>query len=182
MQNPGSDTGVPSPGRVLWITGLSGAGKSTLCREVVRNWRDQGHSIVMLDGDELREVLDAAHAHTRDERLALALRYARLCRMLALQGVDVAIATISMFREVHAWNRENQPRYLEVFLRVSLEELERRDPKGIYRRARAGEIGNVAGIHLPVDEPAEADILFDDSDRLPIETMVKTIFTKLEGT
>lgn len=136
----------------------------------------------MLDGDELREVLDATNAHSRAERLGLALRYARLCRMLALQGVDVAIATISMFREVYAWNRQNQPRYIEVFLRVSLEELERRDPKGLYRRGRTGEISNVAGIHLPVDEPAEPDILFDHSHRLPTETMAKMILTKLEGT
>ena len=95
---------APQPSaRVCWLTGLSGAGKSTLCKLLVARLRTEGRCVVMLDGDELREVMAAEQAHTRAERLALALRYARLCQMLAKQGLDVAIATISLFKEVHAW-------------------------------------------------------------------------------
>lgn len=148
-------------GRVFWITGLSGAGKSTTCRALVAALRAEGRAVVMLDGDELREVMDAAQLHTRDERLGLAMRYARLCGLVARQGVDVAIATISLFREVHGWNRRNLPGYVEVYLRVPMHVLESRDPKRIYARARADEIANVAGVDLAIDEPLAPDIVVD---------------------
>ena len=115
----------------------------------------------MLDGDELREVFGAVaantHNHGREGRLALAMRYAHLCRVIAAQGLTVVIATISLFREVHTWNRANLPGYFEVYLNVPVEELRRRDPKGIYRRFDAGELNNVAGLDLPIDEPEAAD-------------------------
>ena len=148
-------------GKVIWITGLSGAGKSTLAHEVVARLRASGEAVVMLDGDELREVFGAVAAnaqnHGREGRLALAMQYAHLCRVIAAQGLTVVIATISLFREVHAWNRANLPGYFEVFLKVPVEELRRRDPKGIYRRFDAGELTHVAGLDLPIDEPKAAD-------------------------
>lgn len=146
---------------VIWITGLSGAGKSTLAKEVTTLLRDAGEQVVVLDGDELREVLGAVSANTknhgRDGRIALSIRYSHLCRLIAAQGFTVVIATISLFREVHAWNRANLPGYFEVFLKIPFEELRRRDPKGIYRRFDAGELTDVAGLDLEVDEPESAD-------------------------
>lgn len=148
-------------GTVVWITGLSGSGKSTLANEVVVRLRAAGQTVVMLDGDELREVFGAmaanAQNHGREGRLALAMQYAHLCRIIALQGLTVVIATISLFREVHMWNRDNLPGYFEVYLKVPIEELRRRDPKGIYRRFDAGELTNVAGLDLDIDEPVAAD-------------------------
>jgi cytidine diphosphoramidate kinase len=155
--------------RVIWITGLSGAGKSTLAQALAPRLRSQGGPVVLLDGDELREVFGAVTAnadnHGREGRLALALQYARLCRILASQGFTVVIATISLFREVHAWNRAHLPGYFEVYLKVPLDELRRRDPKGIYRRFDAGELQHVAGLDLPIDEPTSADCQFEfDAD------------------
>lgn len=155
---------------VMWITGLSGAGKSTLAHEIVARLRNDGHSVVMLDGDELRVVFGAAATtaqnHGREGRLALAMQYARLCQVIAAQGHIVVIATISLFREVHSWNRTHLPGYFEVHLKVPMEELRRRDPKGIYRRFDAGELHNVAGLDLSVDEPDAADWLVAfDPDR-----------------
>lgn len=156
--------GSTDVGRVIWITGLSGAGKTTLAKETVRRLKSGGHAAVLLDGDELREIFGAVAAssanHGREGRLALAFQYAHLCRLLASQGVTVVIATISLFKEIHAWNRENIPGYCEVFLKVPIEELQRRDPKNIYRRFRDGEISNVAGLDLPIDEPTSADFVF----------------------
>jgi adenylylsulfate kinase-like enzyme len=152
-------------GSVIWITGLSGAGKTTLADATTRLLRSEDRSVVQLDGDDLRAVFGAADAnaqnHGREGRLALALRYAHLCRILAQQGLTVVIATISLFREVHAWNRSNLPGYLEVYLKTPLQELRRRDPKGIYRRFDAGALANVAGLDLPVDEPEAADVVFE---------------------
>lgn len=154
------DAVAPPGSGVIWITGLSGAGKSTLAREVTARLRNSGRPVILLDGDELREVFGATSNktdHGRDRRLALAMQYAHLCRIIASQGVLVVIATISMFREVHAWNRIYLPNYFEVYLKVPVEELRRRDPKGIYRRFDAGELANVAGLDLPVDEPEAPD-------------------------
>ena len=147
-------------GRVIWITGLSGAGKSTLAHTVVTQLRTDGQAVVMLDGDELRQVFGAVAAnaqnHGREGRLALAMQYAHLCRILAQQGLTVVIATISLFKKVHVWNRANLPGYFEVYLKVPVEELRRRDPKGIYRRFDAGELTDVAGLDVPIDEPEAA--------------------------
>lgn len=162
-------------GQVVWITGLSGAGKSTLARELVAELRSHGHSVVMLDGDELRDVFGAATAnsqnHGREGRLALAMQYAHLCKVIAAQGQTVVIATISLFREVHAWNRTHLPGYFEVYLKVPVEELRRRDPKDIYRRFYAGELQNVAGLDLSIDEPTAADWVVEFEPDRPLQTV-----------
>lgn len=171
-------------GRVIWITGLSGAGKSTLAHAVVARLRARSQAVVMLDGDELREVFGAAaqnsRNHGRDGRLALAMQYAHLCRVLAQQGLTVVIATISLFREVHAWNRDHLPGYFEAYLKVPLEELRRRDPKGIYRRFDAGELSDVAGLDLPVDEPAAADWMAEFSPGVDVETLASRLLETLK--
>ena len=152
-------------GNVIWITGLSGSGKSTLASLVVRMLRDENRLVISLDGDELRKVFstEAANSqnHGRDGRMSLAMQYANLCRILAEQGFTVVIATISLFNEVHAWNRKNLPKYFEVYLKTPIDELRRRDPKGIYRRFDTGELTHVAGLDLPIDEPEAADLLVE---------------------
>jgi adenylylsulfate kinase-like enzyme len=169
--------------RVIWITGLSGAGKSTLSRELFARLRAAGEPTVMLDGDELREVFGAVAAtadnHGREGRLALAMQYAHLCRLLAGQGLVVVIATISLFREVHAWNRVHLPGYFEVYLKVPLEELRRRDPKGIYRSFDAGEVAHVAGLDLPIDEPEAADWVVEFERGRSVTTLVEDIFNQV---
>jgi len=144
---------------VYWLTGLSDSGKSTICKKLVDYLRKRGKSVILLDGDEIRAVVGAVKAHTREDRMALALRYSRLCKLLSDQGFDVAIATISLFDEVHNWNRENLPGYCEIFLDVPLDELRRRDTKGIYERFDRKEINNVAGIDLQVDFPKNPDVV-----------------------
>lgn len=144
---------------VYWLTGLSDSGKSTMCSMLVKHLRESGRSVIQLDGDEIRAVVGAVKAHTREDRLALALRYSKLCKLLADQGFDVAIATISLFEEVHKWNRDHLPGYCEIFLDVPVEELRRRDSKGIYEQFDRNELNNVAGIDLKVDFPKNPDIM-----------------------
>ena len=139
----------------------------------------------MLDGDELRRVFVAEtenqQNHGRQGRLALAMQYAHLCRILAQQDLTVVIATISLFKEVHAWNRGNLPGYFEVYLKVPVEELRRRDPKGIYRRFEAGELTNVAGLDLPIDEPEAADWVAEFNPGQPVETLAENLLNRLNG-
>lgn len=168
---------------VVWITGLSGAGKSTLAKELVGRLRAAGDTVVMLDGDELREVFGAtavnAQNHGREGRLELAMRYAQLCRVIAAQGFTVVIATISLFREVHTWNRANLPGYFEVYLKVPIEELRRRDPKGIYRRFDAGELIHVAGLDLLIDEPKAADWIVDFDQKAVVSEIAEDLAIRL---
>lgn len=166
-------------GQVFWITGLSGAGKTTLCRKLATHLRNHGRPVVMLDGDELREAMGATQAHTREERLNLAFRYARLCVLIAMQGVDVAIATISLFREVHDWNRAHMPGYVEIYLDVPLAELKRRDPKRIYERAALGELSNVAGVDFEVDEPQAPDVHIKWIPGLTVEAALAQVIGQL---
>jgi adenylylsulfate kinase len=137
----------------------------------------------MLDGDELREVFGAVAAnaqnHSREGRLALAMQYAHLCRIIANQRLTVVISTISMFKEVHAWNRANLSGYFEVYLKVPVEELRRRDPKGIYRRFDAGELANVAGLDLSVDEPEAAGLIFDFLPERTVDAMADEVMFQL---
>ena len=181
-ENKFSSSGHAS-GVVVWITGLSGAGKTTVAYELVRRLRIQGKSVVMLDGDELRNVFGAVAAkaqnHGREGRLALAMQYAHLCRLIAAQGFTVVIATISLFREVHTWNRANLPGYFEVYLKVPLEELRRRDPKGIYRRFDNGELTNVAGLDLPIDEPDAADWIVDFVPERTVTVLIEDFLKRL---
>ena len=148
----------PSPGTVLWITGLSGAGKSTVGHMVWQALRQDGIPSLYLDGDVLREMLGAVHAHSPEERLALAQTYGRICHALAAQGMTVVCSTISMFHSVRRWNREHNPRYLEVYLRVPVNELRRRDPKGLYAR----QDGRMIGVDTPFEEPEAPDLVIDN--------------------
>lgn len=149
-------------GKTIWITGLSGAGKSTTAVIVVEKLREAGEPVVFLDGDELRAVFGSqgvtGASMTREGRQELAMRYARLCRMLSEQGLTVVIATISLMQDIHVWNRANLTSYLEVFLDVPVNELRKRDPKGIYDRYERGETRDVAGLDLAVDYPVAPDV------------------------
>lgn len=159
-----------SSGRVIWITGLSGAGKTTLAKGLTAALKPSQPSVVCLDGDELREVFGVAtrdgQHHGRAQRLELAMQYAKLCAVLANQGLTVVIATISMFAEVYRWNRDNLPGYFEVYLKVPISELRDRDPKGIYKDYDQGKLAMVAGLDLDVDEPNEPDMVLEFDPRL----------------
>ena len=170
-----------SCGAVCWITGLSGAGKSTLAERVVLSLKEQGLTPILLDGDDLRSVLGVPSSDfSRQERLRLAFVYADLCRYLASQGVIVVIATIALFKEIHAWNRDNLPNYYEVFLDVPLSVLKDRDPKGIYERFSKGEIRNVAGLDFEIDLPSKPDLVIGVEDKNRQETISEIVEKFLE--
>ena len=152
-------------GQVIWLTGLSGAGKTTVAQVTNLRLRKLGMHPILLDGDILRTLLKSTNSDTetynRAERIKFALVYSQICKILSSQGFTVIIATVSMFQEVYIWNRTNLLNYFEIYLNVPLDELRRRDPKRIYQRYDAGELINVAGLDLPVDEPFEPHITID---------------------
>ena len=147
-------------GRVIWITGLSGAGKTTLARALLEKLSEA----ILLDGDELREALGAANSgFDAESRKKLALTYARLAGLLARQGKTVIVATISLFHEVHAWNRKHLPGYFEVFLDVPQEICRKRDAKGLYAAEHSGETGKMVGSNMPVEFPERPHLVVHEN-------------------
>jgi cytidine diphosphoramidate kinase len=165
--------------KCYWMTGLSASGKTTLSTLLVDHFRSNGQKVILLDGDELRRVL-ADEAYTREERIALGMRYSRLCQLIVSQDVNVVIAVIGLFKEIHEWNRVNIPGYVEVFIDVPLHELQLRDPKGLYSKYAKGEIGNMAGMDLKIDYPKKPDIHLKWTDGCSIEIMLKKLKEKLK--
>lgn len=171
----------PRAGRVIWITGLSGSGKTTLAQALARKMRAGGMPAIVLDGDEMRAALGREKAHTRVERLELARCYGRLGSLIARQGTNVIVATISLFSEIHRWNRRNLPNYTEIYLKADLSLLHHRDPKGIYRKARARRLANVAGMDLRVQEPQAPHLVIEQTGGNKVQGDVAAIMQFISG-
>ena len=151
--------------KAYWITGLSGAGKTTIGKLWYAELKKSGKAAVFLDGDTLRQVFGDDLGYTEADRRKSAMRNARLCALLAEQGIDVVCCTISMFDSVRAWNRLHIPGYVEVYVKASPETLRRRDQKGLYSSGQ-----DVAGIHFSVEEPKRPDIVLEnDGEKSPEE-------------
>ena len=152
-------------GQVIWITGLSGAGKTTLAKQLYLHLQKNQRRPILLDGDQLRLIFNVGsieeQSYSRKSRINLGLKYGLLCKNLSSQGFIVIIATMSMFHEIYAWNRENLENYLEIYLKVPLDELYLRDDKKIYQGYKDGILSNVAGLDLSVDEPFSSDLTYD---------------------
>lgn len=169
------------PGTVIWITGLAGAGKSSVAAALRTKCGASAMPPILLDGDRLREVMGATASYEPAERRALAARYARLCQELARQGFSVICATISMFHEIHAWNRANMPRYFEVYLRVPRDELTRRNQKGLYMKTTQAPSGPVAGLDYAVEEPLTPDLIIDNFGGTTAQVAADAIYSALHS-
>ena len=146
--------------RVFWITGLSGAGKTTIGTALYYRLKVNHPNVVLLDGDALRDALDGDYiGYTTADRHSRALRYARICKLLADQNLIVICCTIAMFSDVRDWNRENIDGYVEVFLDVPKEVLVERDSKKLYSKFNSGKETNLVGFDLESDLPKNPDIL-----------------------
>jgi adenylylsulfate kinase-like enzyme len=121
--------------------------------------RAAGRLAIFLDGDSLRTAISEDLGHRSEDRRRSAMRNARVCQLLSQQGTDVVCATISLFHEVQHWNRAHIPGYFEIYLRVPLAELERRDPKGIYTSGRSLKHASIVGVDVAAEEPKAPDLL-----------------------
>ncbi|MGH6846617.1 MAG: adenylyl-sulfate kinase [Methylocella sp.] len=172
---------IVTPGRVFWITGLSAAGKTTIGRALSSHLRATRCQVIFLDGDTLRTAVSNDLGYNAEDRRSAATRNGMICRMLAEQGYDVVCATISLFHDVQRWNRENIPRYNEIFVRVSLEELKRRDTKGIYLAAGDRRAENIVGLDIPAEIPEAPDLILDNDNLLEPEEAVRLILDRASG-
>lgn len=152
-------------GMLIWITGLAGAGKSTLALELYN--RIKGiMPAVLIDGDVFREIIGDNLGHGIEDRRVVAFRIARMNKFLVDYNINVICATISLFKEIHNWNKKNIPNLIEVFIDVPMDILKARDHKNIYSRAIRGELGNVMGIHHKFDKPKNPSFVLVNDKKL----------------
>lgn len=143
---------------LVWITGLSGAGKTTLAKALKEKMLGEGYNPILLDGDMLREVLEfTKKGYAIEDRKKLAFCYAKLANLLVKQEFLVIVATVSMFEDVRKWNRLNNDKYCEVYLKVDKQTRASRDPKKLYESN-----ANLVEFKNGFDEPKKPNIIFDD--------------------
>lgn len=145
----------------VWLTGLSGSGKSTIATELEKQLISRGRFCYMLDGDNVRTGINRDLGFGHEDRSENIRRIAEVARLMNDAGLIVVTAFISPYREDRAMAREiiGSERFVEVHLDASLEVCERRDPKGLYRKARKGEIPDFTGISAPYEAPERPEIV-----------------------
>ncbi len=163
-----------APGLTLWLTGLSGAGKSTIAERVATSLRGRGLLVEVLDGDVVRENLSAGLGFSKEDRDTNIRRIGFVAELLTRNGVVVIVAAISPYREIREEVRERIGRFVEIYVRCSLDELRRRDVKGLYEKAIAGEIAHFTGVSDPYEEPEEPDLVVD-SETEDVDTSVQRV-------
>jgi bifunctional enzyme CysN/CysC len=151
---------------VLWFTGLSGAGKSTLAMALENRLFDEGYQVYVLDGDNVRTGLNANLGFSPEDRAENIRRVGEVAALLSDAGLIVITAFISPYRADRDRAREaGGDSFREIYIKADVETCESRDPKGLYKRARAGEIQEFTGISAPYEEPADPELVVDTSDR-----------------
>ncbi len=161
---------------VIWLTGLSGAGKSTVAEALDRYLYANGYHTYGLDGDNVRHGLNKDLSFTDRDRVENIRRVGEATKLMMDAGLIVVTAFISPFRKDREMVRSlfDPTEFIEVYISTSLEDCEKRDPKGLYKKARAGLIKNFTGIDSPYEAPTEPEINVDTS-KLSVEQAVEEI-------
>lgn len=148
-------------GKVIWFTGLSGSGKSTIANKLEKKLYQQGKHTYLLDGDNIRHGLNKDLGFTDSDRVENIRRIAEVAKLMADAGLIVLTAFISPFRAEREMAREliGPEHFIEVFVDTPLDVCEQRDPKGLYKKARSGEIPNMTGINSPYEKPLNPDVI-----------------------
>ncbi|MFO7807246.1 MAG: adenylyl-sulfate kinase [Candidatus Moraniibacteriota bacterium] len=169
-------------GFVLWFTGLSGAGKSTIADEVYKKLKKNGNKIERLDGDVVRESLTKGLTFSREDRDENIRRIGFVANLLSRNGVGVIASFISPYKHQRDELKNNVKGFIEVFVNTPLEVCENRDVKGLYKKARSGEIKNFTGISDPYDAPQSPSIEIFTEKASPDECAEKVMkYLRKEG-
>ena len=164
----------------LWMTGLSGSGKSSVAKVLEKRLIDAGHAVAGLDGDNVRHGLNRDLGFSAEDRAENLRRVSEVCALMNGAGLLVVTSFISPMAEDRAKARQiiGAERFLEVFVDAPVEECERRDPKGLYKKARAGDIPSFTGISAPYEAPERPDVRIDTAS-CTIEAAADSLFEEL---
>ena len=168
-------------GVILWFTGLSGSGKSTIANEVSFKLHELGKLSYILDGDNIRHGLNKDLGFSPEDRKENIRRISEVANLFADAGFITITAFISPYRVDRDFCRNlvGEGRFIEIYAKASLSTCEKRDPKGMYKKVRAGKIKEFTGISAPYEEPLNAEIVID-TDKESIESSTKIVINKLE--
>jgi adenylylsulfate kinase len=158
----------------VWFTGLSGAGKTTIARRVAERLREMGGPVELLDGDEIRAVFPDA-GFSRAARDAHIQRVGHAAALLEKHGVTAVVSLVSPYRDSRDFVRGLCRRFIEVYVSTPIEECERRDVKGLYERARRGDVPQFTGVSDPYEPPAAAELEIDTRRLSPDEAAERVI-------
>lgn len=166
--------------KLIWFTGLSGSGKSTLAVQLEAALHAQGFKTYLLDGDNIRSGLNKDLSFSDDARVENIRRISEVCKLFLDAGVVLLSAFISPFQadREQVRNIVGGENYIEVFVDTPLEVCEQRDVKGLYKKARAGEIPNFTGISSPYEKPLHPDVVIE-TDKLSVEESLDLLMTAI---
>jgi adenylylsulfate kinase len=163
-------------GFCLWFTGLSGSGKTTITTHLVKELRRRGSKLEVLDGDIVRENLSKGLGFSKEDRDTNIRRIAFVADLLSRNDVPVITAAISPYREIRDEARKRMDgRFIEIYTKAPLEVCEERDVKGLYAKARAGEIKEFTGISDPYEPPENAELVIETDKQSPEESAQQII-------
>ncbi len=166
-------------GAILWLTGLSGAGKTTIANRVAQKLQKQNYKVEVLDGDVVRTHLCAGLGFSKQDRDTNVRRIGFVANLLSRNGIIVIVAAISPYREVREELKKTSTNFIEVYVQAPLAVCEFRDVKGLYAKAKAGEIKHFTGISDPYEEPLNPEIICQ-TDKFTPEQCVKQVLDYLE--
>jgi adenylylsulfate kinase len=166
-------------GFILWLTGLSGSGKTTISKALEPELKARGCKVVILDGDVVRTNLSKGLGFSKEDRDTNIRRIGFVANLLSRNGVVAMTAAISPYRAVRDEIRAMETNFVEVYVKASLEVCEARDVKGLYAKARAGEIKGFTGIDDAYEEPLNPEIVCY-TERESVEDCVKKVLSKLK--
>ncbi|UYO36877.1 adenylyl-sulfate kinase [Bacillus zhangzhouensis] len=168
---------------IIWLTGLSGSGKSTIANAAARELFEQGYQVTVLDGDNVRHGLNKDLGFSDDDRKENIRRIGEVAKLFVEQGTIVITAFISPFQEDRHIVRQlvEDGEFHEVFVKCDLNVCEERDPKGLYKKARNGEIPFFTGIDSPYEEPAAPELVLD-TGQLSREESKQRLVSYVKGT
>ena len=163
-------------GFTLWFTGLSGSGKTTITNQLVKELRKRDVPLEVLDGDIVRENLSKGLGFSKEDRDTNIRRIAFVANLLSRHGVPVITAAISPYKEIRNEAREMMDdRFIEAYVKASVETCEERDVKGLYAKARSGEIKEFTGVSDPYEPPENPELVLETESQSPEESATQSL-------
>ena len=164
---------------VIWLTGIPGSGKTTLAIDLEKYYQKNSLPVEILDGDEIRKTLSKDLGFSPEDRKEHNRRVIFVAQILSKNGVTTIIPFILPYRETRDFARKEIPNFVEVWVKTSVDECIKRDPKGLYKKALAGEIKNLTGLQAPYEEPQNAELILD-TEKQNVEESVEIILSTVK--